>query len=416
MSSYPIEHVVVTGANGYIGRRLVQMALAQGRAVTILGRTNPGFAPSIRFVQWELGDRLPVLDLPAKTTGIIHLAHDWQDRNADGTNLCGTRILLQDARERGAKRFVFVSSLSARRDALNAYGRIKWSIEQSLDGPDTAAARVGLVYGGPRKGMYGLMLRLVSVSPILPMIDPGRLVQPIHLDEVCRGLLALADIGATGWIGLAGPDPISFGDFLKTLAQEGRASSLRILPIPLRFALFAADVSVRIPFGPTIDKERILGLAGTQTLDCRDHLRALGLSVAPLRQGLRKDAIGARALLSEARVLCGFILGKAASHGLLRRYVRAVHALDVTAGPMPLPRLAHVEPSFLRFFEPLGASAPLTTRLRIAMALSEMSADYVPLLAASTGSGRTRRLTAMLLLIGIEIVAFPFRLLCTRRA
>jgi nucleoside-diphosphate-sugar epimerase len=394
----------------------VRAALEQRRAVTVLGRIANRVAGEVRYAKWELGDSLPMLDLPAETTAVLHLAHDWRDRSAEGTNVRGTRILLRDARVRGLKRFVFVSSQSARIDALNGYGRIKWAIEQSLDGSDTVSARVGLVYGGARRGMYRLLTKLVSVSPLLPMIDPGRLVQPIHVEEVCRGLLALADSGVTGWVGLAGADAISFGDFLKMLAQEGFASSVRILPIPLPLALFAAEVSAAIPFGPSIDKERILGLAGTQPIDCRQHLAAMGLSVMPLRQGLRRDSIGARALLLEARVLCWFILGRCVGGSLQRRYARAIRAVEPDPGPLQLPRLAVWWPVLLRFFEPLNRSSDLGRRLRLATALSEMSVDGSAVADALSRKSPFAKFWSMLLLAGVEIVAFPLRLLFARRA
>jgi hypothetical protein len=227
--------------------------------------------------------------------------------------------------------------------------------------------------------------------------------------------LALVDGEATGWIGLAAPDPLRFGDFLKTLAREAFATSLRILPIPLRFALFAAEMSARIPYAPTIDKERILGLAGTQILDCRDQLRAIGLSVLPVEQGLRHDVIGRKALLNEARVTCGFVLGKRPSADLMRRYVRAVRAVETGAGALPLPRLALAVPMMLRFFEPLGRDTRLAKRLRIATALSEMSIDYATILDADARKTRIKRLVSMTLLVSIELMAFPFRLLLARR-
>jgi nucleoside-diphosphate-sugar epimerase len=414
VASHPIAHLVVTGANGYIGSRLVRIALAQRRTVTLLGRTGNPTAHGVRFARWELGDPLPMLDFPVETTAVLHLAHDWRDRSADGRNVRGTRILLQDARARGLKRFVFVSSQSARSDALNAYGRIKWTIEQSLAGPDTVSARVGLVYGGARRGMYGLLTKLVSMSPLLPMIDPGRLVQPIHVEEVCRGLLALVEADATGWIGLAGPDPVSFRDFLETLAQEGFSLRVRILPIPLRLALLAAEASAAIPFGPRIDKERILGLAGTQPMDCREHLAEIGLSVMPLRQGLRHDSIGAKALLSEARILCSFILENRVRGSLLRCYARAIRAVEPDPGPLPLPRITALRPVLLRFFEPLGRSSGLARRLRIATALSAVSADALATTEAASRKSRIARFWSMLLLAGVEVAAFPFRLVFAR--
>lgn len=146
-------HIIITGANGYLGNHLQRAALAEGRIVTCLGRTAMPSTAGVRWIRWTLGDPLPALDALPEDAAIIHLAHDWEDRSTDGTNWRGTRLLVESARKSGVKRFVFVSSLSSRRDALNAYGRIKFAIEQSIAGPDAVAARVGLVYGGARKGL-----------------------------------------------------------------------------------------------------------------------------------------------------------------------------------------------------------------------------------------------------------------------
>src|ERR1700720_3071095 len=137
-----------------------------------------------------------------------------------GLNLEGTRALLRASRALGLKRFVFVSSQSARADAANIYGRVKWRIEQELVSPGEVAARVGLVYGGGPLGMFGLLTRLAARAPILPMVDPWRGVQPIHIDEVCLGLLRLVESDEVGWVGVASPESVPFGSFLRILAQE----------------------------------------------------------------------------------------------------------------------------------------------------------------------------------------------------
>ena len=109
---------------------------------------------------------------------------------------------------------------------------LKWQTEEVLKGDGTVSARVGLVYGGPPEAMFGLLCKLVTKMPILPMISPNRMVQPIHIDEVCRGLLALADSDETGWRGLAGPAAIPFAEFLHILARETQGLRIRILRFP----------------------------------------------------------------------------------------------------------------------------------------------------------------------------------------
>lgn len=409
------EQILITGANGYIGRRLVQIALSQGRSVTVLARSNRGASLNVVCSEWELGADLPNSALGEMRSALLHLAHDWTDRNQDGINFRGSRLLLTDARRAGVKRFVFVSSISARADALNAYGRIKWRIEQILDGTDTVAARVGLVYGGPVRGMYRLLLKLVSLIPILPMVDPWRLVQPIHVDEVCHGLLALADGEMTGRIGLAGPVPVTFAEFLKTLAREGCAASLTVFSVPLRLVLLGASVTSWLPHVPNIDRERILGLAGIAPLDCKADLDMLGVSAAPVEMTLRQDPVGKKALLREGAVFCRYVLRRRAGGSLIRRYVRTIRALERTqAGPLGLPRLVLYCPSLLRLYEPLSSDSRLASRLRIALALAEFSAEGFQAINRFSVTIKSADILSILWQVATDIIVFPLRLWLAR--
>ena len=409
----------MTGANGYIGSRLIEVARGQGRRVTVLTRQPADKAGGAsQRVAWSLGEPLPAaaLDpaLPAREQALIHLAHDWRNPPSGGEegglNLGGARALLQSCRDAGLGRFVFVSSQSARADAANIYGRAKWRIEQELAGGEVAA-RVGLVYGGKQQAMFGMLSRLTKSAPALPMIDPWREVQPIHLDEVCLGLLRLADGQQTGWVGLAGPVGIPFGRFLATLAREFHGKTLPILPVPLRAALLACDLSAAVPFGPTVDRERVLGLAGTRPMECAEHLRDLGVEVKPLEAGLRGEPASRKAVLAEGRVLLAFVLGAKPGNALLRRYARAV-AVTGSGGPLPLSRPLRVAPGLVRFVEPLRPGAPLRRRLALATALAEASPDGE---RALSRRGRPASLMALAANMALDGAAMPVRLLASLR-
>lgn len=383
------HHLIVTGGGGYIGSRLVERALLEGRSVTMLGRrAGP---PGTDHAPWALGDPFPADLHPADGAALVHLAHDW--RAGDEDNVAGTQLLFDGARDAGVTTRVFISSQSARADALNRYGRMKWATERRI--ADATSLRVGLVYGGPRKAMYGLLCRLARL-PVLPMIEPARMVQPIHLDEVVRGVLAAADGRARGVLALAGSEPIAFGDVLKALARAYCGSRLPIVPVPLRFALLACRMSEHIPLLPTIDKERVLGLAGTEPIDSALDLVRLGVAVEPMPLRLPRESAGRRAVLREARLFLRYA-GVLPTPALLRRYARA------------LPEGAIVRPHWgLRWREPLGATAPLAKRLRIAARIAEASAPGEQML--SRGS-RPRRLLALALQAMVELAVLPTRLL-----
>jgi nucleoside-diphosphate-sugar epimerase len=410
-----IRHVIITGGTGYIGRRVATAALARGYTVTVLSRSAAALPRGAVHRAWALGEILPEdsLDvaLPAAAQAVIHLAHDGRNPsmtagNEGGLNVAGTRKLLDSSRQHGIGRFVFVSSQSARADAANIYGRVKWSIEQALDRPGEVAARVGLVYGGPPHAMFGLLCKLTARAPILPMIDPWREVQPIHIDEVVEGLLRIVECGGTGWVGLAAPQSLPFGRFLQILAREFHGKSLPILPVPLSLALLACEATARIRLLPMVDCERVLGLAETRVMDCADQLRALGLTIVPLEAGLRRERNSRKAILAEGHALLRYVLGAPPGPTLLRRYARSVAAAG--DGALPLSRLFRGAPTLLRLADPLANRTPLSYRLRLASTLAETSPQGERMLAAGSRGSRLAALAAQLALDGL---ALPVRLL-----
>jgi nucleoside-diphosphate-sugar epimerase len=383
------HHLIVTGGGGYIGARLIEFALAEGRTVAVLGR-RPG-PPGSSHVQWALGDPLPLgLPLP-EGTALVHLAHDW--RAGTECNVAGTATLFASARDTGVASRVFISSQSARSDALNLYGRMKWQTERRI--ADATSLRVGLVYGGPRQAMYGLLCRL-SRLPILPMIEPARAVQPIHLDEVVRGILAAADRRAHGVLALAGPEKVAFGDVLRALASAYGGKRLPILPVPLNLALLACKISAHIPLLPTIDKERVLGLAGTEPIDSAMDLVRLGVDVQPMEARLAREPAGRRAVFDEGRYFLRY-MGVQPTPALLRRYARA------------MPEGAIARPHWgLRWREPLAATSPLGQRLRVAARIAEASAPGEKMLASGSRAGRLFGLALQGL---VELLLLPTRML-----
>jgi len=396
MPDHRIDHLIVTGGTGYIGSRLVDLACAQGRQVTVLGR-RPASTVS-RHVQWSLGDRFPEdalhPDLPPERQAIIHLAHAWDgDEHQD---VEATQILFTDARKAGVGERIFISSQSAREACPNRYGRMKWRIEQLLEG-DTSL-RVGLVYGGPRTAMYGLLCRISSL-PVLPMVDPHRTVQPIHLDEVVQGILAAADKHMTGVFALAGPIPILFSDVLRSLARAYHGRRLVIVPVPLKLALIGCDLSALVPFVPTIDRERVLGLVGTEPIAAAEDLEKLGLAVQPLEERLAREPAGVRALLAEGRAFVCYAIGGSPSPSSLARYVKSF-----PEGAIPRPRF------LMRCREPLTSDNVLSRRLRIASRIAEASKPGEKVLSTGSRAARLSRIAAALL---IELFALPPRLIAT---
>jgi nucleoside-diphosphate-sugar epimerase len=110
--------VLVTGGTGFLGRRIVERLLSQGRSVAILGRTP---APEleqrgVRFIRASLDDAAALRRACAGVETVFHTAAKvgvW-GRYDDffRANVLGTRALLEGCREHGVKRFIHTSTPS----------------------------------------------------------------------------------------------------------------------------------------------------------------------------------------------------------------------------------------------------------------------------------------------------------------
>jgi NADH dehydrogenase len=313
--------------------------------------------------------------------------------------------------EAGVPRFVFASTTSARQQALNAYGRVKHTIEEQLrtlpiNRIRVLCARIGLVYGGPDRGQYGLISKLVELTPVLPMIGLDRELQPIHLDEVCKGLLKLAlDPPAQGrTFVLAGPR-ITFRRWLRILKRGRVGRGLVMVPVPMALALLACDATTLIPFGPTVSRERVLGLAGAAPMDSAGDLAALGLQLRDPQSALAQTRAARRRSVAEAAAMLAYVTGRQTrSPGAIIRLARKL-AQD-SASRVALPRIALRWPGLLRLFEPMRPSMRhgLCRRLHLAAMVAE-SED------ADLGKSGFRAVAAQLIL---EIAVAPLRVLLAR--
>lgn len=364
--------VAITGATGYIGQRLVRLSLREGFDVVALSR-RPIMEPDVSWQPFDLADDGP-LSLPNDVDAIFHLAADTHGTGgSEDLELNTAKRLIEAAKQCGAK-FLFISSQAARHDAPTRYGRTKWRIEKLALNAGGIVIRPGQVYGGPERGLFGEICRLVKKLPILPNFIPHAQIQPIHVDDLVKGLLAAITQPPSAVLCIAEERGVSFSRFLLAVTRGRTQRFPLFVPVPsllIRAASLLAGPKLRQSLG----LERLESLFSLPQMMTADDLRKLSLSPRSFFDGATRSGRGRRGLFREGRLLLGYIQKSEPGSALLRRYVRCVEELG-NKRPLQFPDAVHKIPLLLSVLDNawyLESSyrSELESRLHIAMFLSE---------------------------------------------
>lgn len=370
--------IAVTGATGYIGTCLTYLALKRGHDVSAVSRRKP-ISHASAWIPFNLLSEKTVV-LPTEVTAIVHLAANTAEGNDFGEEqeVRAARILIKAAQNTGAK-FIFVSSQTAHPDAPTAYGRIKWRIEREVLSAGGWVVRPGQVYGGDRRGLFGIMVMAIQFLPILPMFVPAPRVQPIHVGDLAEGLLRIAERrdALPGVYCLAAPEPVAFLKFLDEIAKS-RLRCLRLfVPVPIIVINALAPVLGK-SLQTRLGLDRLRSLFKLPVMETASDLKQLGLTLRPLRSGMHPSGDDRRRrLLREGRILLAYVLKELPTSIVLRRYIRAIEHLR-GGRPMELPRFFLGNPLWLSLLDETAwankaAGAEFSWRLDAATVLAETS-------------------------------------------
>jgi nucleoside-diphosphate-sugar epimerase len=283
--------ITVTGASGVVGRHLCDHFRRAGWRVHALMRNPAAYPftqPGIERFRLELPD---VLDADALDGArvVVHAAYATRSHQAmrkSVVNQLGTEFVLSRARQAGVPRFVFVSSLSAHRDARSFYGRSKLQLEACLDPSRDVAVRAGLVLA-PDGGLGVRLWRTVARTRVAPVFGGGnQVVQTIHVDDLCAGFERLIESGQTGVVHMAEPDGLSMRRFLSLLAGAVGVRAL-LLPVPAMptLAVLRALEAARVPL--PVSRDNLLGLLTMRHVSTASDAARIGMTIRPAHVSIR---------------------------------------------------------------------------------------------------------------------------------
>ena len=253
--------LLLTGATGSIGSRLLPLLLESGEDVRCLVREPRRLGERRVDVQIALGDLGEMSDpylvrqaLRGVDT-VVHLAATIRDQpghRIEELNGLATVRLLRAAERSGVGRFVFFSALNASSAQRTRFFRAKWLAEEALRSSplDSIVFAPSIVYD--HSDPWITLLRRFSFLPFLPVSGDGQATfEPIWAADAARCVVAaLGRDDAAPRYELAGPDVLSYDEMSDLVSRAaGRPRPLVHIPLPL---IRSGLLALRSIFGESV--------------------------------------------------------------------------------------------------------------------------------------------------------------------
>jgi nucleoside-diphosphate-sugar epimerase len=320
--SIGVQRLLVTGANGFIGKAVCLEAVNRRCVVRGITRAAYDFSSSGKTIDIE---NISLGDIDANTDwnsallncdAVIHLAarvHVMREGADDPlsefrrVNTAATEHLARCAAASGVRRLVYVSSIGVNglvtdgttkfseednTNPHNAYALSKWEAEQALQrvasetGLEVVILRPPLVYGAGAPGNFAQMLRLVDLGVPLPLANIKNKRDLLYVGNLVDALMTCAThpAAANNTYLVSDGEAVSTPEILRGLAKELGVSS-RVLPFPISLLKLMGAI-----FGKAGQVDRLVGSLQVDSTKIRHQLG--WLPPYSLQEGFSKTVKG----------------------------------------------------------------------------------------------------------------------------
>ena len=284
--------VLVTGASGFIGRRVVRRLISDGHTVKALLRRPEPMTVLPDCAELVQGDVLDQGSLGPACEGVDAVVHLVATIRETGQltfqllNYEGTRNVLQVAEAAGVDRFVYASTIGATSDASLPYLSSRWMAEQEVGRSAVPSVVLRFSAGfGEGDELFNVLAAQVRLSPLVPIAGDGKVrFQPIHAGDAARCLVEACerDDLAGQVLEMGGPEYYTYDEMIDLIAETLGAKVAKVHLPPAAVGMAASVMETFMPSPPvTREQLKMLRLDNTTALDSVES--AFGFAPRPLR-------------------------------------------------------------------------------------------------------------------------------------
>jgi NADH dehydrogenase len=288
--------VAVTGGTGFVGRAVVLKLIEEGHEVRILARKAPAEPPgdNLAFYKGSVvtGEGLDVfvngVDAVIHLVGIIKEAGS---NTFDAVHRKGTINILEAAASHNVKRYIHMSALGTKENAVSAYHRTKWAGEEAVrqSGLSWTIFRPSIIFG-PGDAFINMLAAVMRKTPLMPVIGGGKnLMQPVFVGDVAASFKAAVQSTdhESKTYELGGPEVINFRNILKKTAQTIGIKRL-FVPVPMSIVKSPVTVLQALGLPLPVTKDQLIMLGEDNIRRSGDPIEDLGIDWTGFEEGIKE--------------------------------------------------------------------------------------------------------------------------------
>ena len=233
--------ILLTGATGYVGGRLLRILEAEGHPVRCLARRPGNLNGKVSGVTEVVpGDLLDRESLDRAMQGVdvayflVHSLGSAGDFEAEEAR--GAQNFADAARQAGVRRIIYLGGLGAASSDLSPHLRSRWRVGDILrsSGASVIEFRASIVVGSGSVS-FEMVRALVERLPV--MITPRWVsvpAQPIAINDLLRYLSGALTLSVEGSrvFEIGGADVVSYGGLMREYARQ-RGLRRRMIAVPV---------------------------------------------------------------------------------------------------------------------------------------------------------------------------------------